>query len=68
MVVFKNFANFTGKLQSPNLFDDVAGSQSCQFIKKRLQHRGFPVKFATFLRTHFFTEHFLWLFLTVLGF
>ena len=26
-------------------------------IKKRLQHRCFPVKFTKFLRTHFFTDH-----------
>ena len=26
------------------------------FIKKRLQHRCFPVNFAKFLRTHFFNE------------
>ena len=32
--------------------------QACNFIKKRLQHRGFPVKFAKFLTTAFFTEHF----------
>ena len=38
----KNFANFTGK-------------HVC--IKKRLQHRCFPVKFAKFLRPSFFTEH-----------
>ena len=27
------------------------------FIKKRLQHRCFPVKFKKFLRTSFYTEH-----------
>ena len=27
------------------------------FIKRRLQHRCFPVKFAKFLRTPFFREH-----------
>ena len=35
----------------------------CNFIKKRLQHRCFPVKFAKFLRTPFFTEHMRGLFL-----
>ena len=29
----------------------------CNFIKKRLQHRFFPVKFPKFLRTSFLTEH-----------
>ena len=36
-----------------SLFNKVAGLQAfkvCSFIKKRLQHRCFPVKFATFLR------------------
>ena len=33
------------------------------FIKKRLQHRCFPVKFAKFLRTSIFTEHLRWLLL-----
>ena len=33
----------------------------CNFIKKRLQHRYFPLKIAKFLRTPFFREHFRWL-------
>ena len=43
------------------LFNKVAGSQACNFIKKRLKHRPFPVKFAIFLRTPLFTEHLRWL-------
>ena len=35
----KNLANFTGK------------HYACNFIKKRLQHRCFPVKFVKFIRT-----------------
>ena len=31
---------------------------SANNLKKRLRHRCFPVNFATFLRTPFFTEHF----------
>ena len=31
--------------------------QAYNFIKKRLQHRCFPVKFAEFQRIYFFTEH-----------
>ena len=31
------------------------------FIKKRLQHRCFPVNIAKFLRTAFFIEHLRWL-------
>ena len=34
-------------------------------LKTRLQHRCFPVKFAKFLKTIFFTEHFRWLLLKV---
>ena len=37
--VLKHFAIFTGKLQT------------CNFIKKRLQHRSFPLSIAKFLRT-----------------
>ena len=35
----------------------------CNFIKKRLQHRRFPVNIAKFLMTLFFTEHRRWLLL-----
>ena len=49
----KNFSNFTCK-QLP---------ETCNFIKKRLKHRCFLVKFEKFLRTPFFTEHLRWLFL-----
>ena len=47
------------------LFNKVADLRACNFIKKRLQHRYFPVKFAKFLRTPFFTEHLQWLLLLV---
>ena len=33
------------------LFNNVAGLKTCNFIKNIFQHRCFPVKFATFLRT-----------------
>ena len=36
-----------------SLFSKVTGFQPRNFIKKRLQHRCFPVKFATFLRRPF---------------
>ena len=48
-------------------FNKVVGPQNCNFIKKSLQHRFFPVKFAKFLRTPCFTEHLQWLLLTVWG-
>ena len=34
-------------------------------LKKRLWHRCFPVNFAKFLRTTFFTEHLWWLLLSL---
>ena len=34
-----------------SLFNKVTGLQTCNFIKKRLQHRCFPVNIAKFLRT-----------------
>ena len=49
--VLKSFANFTGKHQCWSL--------ASNFIKNRC----FPVKFANFLRTPFFTEHLRWLLL-----
>ena len=51
--VLKNFAKFTGKHQCWSLF-----------IKNRLQHRCFSVKFTNFLRTPFFTEHLQYCFRT----
>ena len=44
-VFLNNFANFTGKHLRLSLL------QACNFIKKRLQHWRFPVKFAKLLRT-----------------
>ena len=45
----------------PGVFCEKGGA--CNFIKKRLWHRCFPVNFAKFLRTPFFTEHLRWLLL-----
>ena len=62
--VLKNFKNFTWKrLVLESNFSKVAGLICCNFIKKRLLHRCFPVKFAKFLRTLFFTEHLHWMLL-----
>ena len=52
-----NSVNFTGKRMC------LFSCEICSlFIKKRLQHSCFPVKFAKFLKT-FFTEHLQWLLL-----
>ena len=64
--VLKNFCKFhrrTSVLES--LFNKCL--VTCNFIKKKLQHRCFPMKFAKFLRTAFFIEHFWWLFLIYNG-
>ena len=44
----------------------MCSTEACNFIKKRLQHWCFPVKFAKFLRTYSFAEHFQWLLLFTL--
>ena len=49
--VFRNIHRKTSVLKS--LFNKVAGHQNCNFIKKRLQQRCFPVKFSKLLRTLF---------------
>ena len=46
---FRKFHRKAPVLES--LFNNVAGLQACNFIKKILQHRCFPMKFAKFLRT-----------------
>ena len=48
----KSFAIFTEKhLRSSLFLNKNVGLQSWNFIKKRLQHRFFPVNIAKFLRT-----------------
>ena len=47
------------------LFNKYAGLKAFNFIKKRLQHRCFPVKIAKFLEIPFFTEHIKWLLLEI---
>ena len=43
------------------LLNKYPGLKARNFIKKRLQHRCFPVKFARLARTPFLTEHIRWL-------
>ena len=62
--VHRNFAKFTGKhLCQSLLFNKVAGFRPSTLLKKSLWHRCFPVNCAKFLRTPFFTEDLLRLFL-----
>ena len=46
-----------------SLFNKVAGLQACNYFKKRLEHRCFPLNIAKFLRTALFIEHLQWLIL-----
>ena len=48
--VLKNFTNFTGRHLCWSLFL-IKLQKVCNFIKKGLQYRCLPVKFAKFLRT-----------------
>ena len=53
----ENFTIFTGKYLSRGLF--LIKLQACNLIKKRSQHRCFPVNIEKFSRTPIFIEH-LW--------
>ena len=46
-----------------SLFNDAAGLKACNLIKRRLEHRRFPVNIVKFLRTVFFIEDLRWLLL-----
>ena len=48
------------------LSNKVTGLKAGNFIKKRLQHRCFPVNIGKLLRTDFFIEHHRWLLLSEL--
>ena len=66
--VLKNFYHIhkkAGVLES--LLNKFADLRACIFIKKRLQHRCFPVNIAKFLRATFFIEHLWWLLLYLLN-
>ena len=51
------------KFMLKSLFNKVAGLKACNFVKKRLQHRCFPVNIAKCLRTAFFKKHLRWMLL-----
>ena len=64
----KKFRKFHRKaLVLDFLFDKVASLKAYNFIKNRIQHRCFPIKFANFLRTPYFTKHFQWLLLKIMN-
>ena len=51
--VLKKISNFTGKHLCWSLFDNVAGPQASNFIRKSLKHRCFHLKVSKFLKTPF---------------
>ena len=60
--VFLEFSqNSQEKHLCQSLFNKVAG-----LLKRRIEHRCFPVNFAKFLRTPFFIEYLWWLLLLLL--
>ena len=62
--VLRNFTKFTENyLCQRLLFRKAAGLRPATLLKKSLCHRCFPVNFAKFLKTRFFTEHLRWLLL-----
>ena len=64
--LLRNFTEFTGKRLCQSLFfNKVAGLRPAILLKKSLWHRSFPVNFAKFLITTFFTEHLWWLLLNI---
>ena len=66
--ILRNFGKFTGKHLCQSLyFNKVASLRPATLFKKRLWHRCFPVNFAKFLKTLFFTEHLWWLLLNHLA-
>ena len=58
IVIQRNFEKFTGKhLNGSLLYNIIEGVRSAAILRNRLRHRCFPLNFAEFLRTAFFTEH-----------
>ena len=58
--VLRNFTKSTGKNLCQSLFyNKVAGLRPATLLQKRFLQRSFPVNFAKFLRTTFFTKHLL---------
>ena len=60
-------ATYVGKMPEKFLFNKIEGLKACNFIKNRLKHSCFPIKFVNFLSTPFFTEHLQWLLLKIMN-
>ena len=57
-----NFLGIRSSSHQPSQLNNKQTSKACNFIKKRLWQRCFPVNFVKFLRTPFLTEHLWFLF------
>ena len=66
--VLRNFGKSTGKHLCQSLYFNKVAGQACNFIKKGLWHRFFPVNFPNFLGTPFLREHVRWLLLVLSNF
>ena len=63
--MFLTYTIITEKSLRRLTFQSVVLQAPATLLKKRLWHRCFPVNFAKFLKTPFFTEHLWWLFMEV---
>ena len=59
-MLLKNLQYVQKKPTMKSLFNKLAGLTACNFIKKRLQRRCFPVNIEIF-KSSFFIEHLRWL-------
>ena len=50
---FEKFRKFHRKTPVGSFLNKIAGLRACNFIKKILQHKCFPVKFAKFFKNTF---------------
>ena len=56
---FSDFFPHSDLIQRDTHIQSKCRKKACNFVKKRIQHRCFPVNIAKFLRTAFSTEHLL---------
>ena len=55
--ILKYFAKTYMKTELESLFNKSAGMKPCNFIKKKLLHRCFPVNFVKFFKNIYFEKH-----------
>ena len=67
LFLIKIQACFIQKQSFVLIFNGFYMKQTCNFIKKRLQHKCIPMNIAKFLKTPFFKEHRKWLILFFLS-